>query len=278
MSEKNARLGVRETFGLTTPSRFAADLGEILHDGLVTRKRFQFSLSSAGLLKPRLAVPAYLRVIPEDGLAPIYNLFDRTGKGAFYSQRVSRSTCRDFRGKRLTYDEHDGVDFVCPIGTPLVAAAPGICVFLRSRFLRGGLTVGIDHGKGFVTQYTHCARSLVELGAHVRRGQPIALSGASGIDLLQFFPWVPPHVHFLVSHRGRPQDPFRKTGEGALGATWWRSNAPSTPTGYEADPDPSPSPVDEGALESAIDSCESPELRALFGLSLIHISEPTRPY
>jgi hypothetical protein len=201
--------------------------------------------------------------VPGDSLSPIYNLFDRRGGGRWYSQRVSRSRCQDFRGGTLTYDEHDGTDFVCPIGTRLVAAAPGTVVFLRDNFLRGGLTVGVDHGFGVVTQYTHCSRSLVKVGDVVRRGDPVALSGAAGIDLVQFFPFVPPHIHFMVSVDGAPIDPFTRPAEPERLGTWLERNDPR-PSGPRAD-DPAqvePSPVDGEALARVVRSCKDARVRA----------------
>ena len=92
-------------------------------------------------------MPAYRGLVPEDGRAPIFNLFDRVGGGWSFTQRVTRRAVRDYRGGRLSYDEHDGTDFVCPVGTPLVAAAPGQVVLIRDRWLRGGLTIAVDHGE-----------------------------------------------------------------------------------------------------------------------------------
>ena len=64
----------------------------------------------------------------------------------------------------------------------------------RDNWLRGGLTLCIDHGEGVVTQYTHLTSVICEPGQRVERGERIALSGVSGLDMTQFFPWVPPHV------------------------------------------------------------------------------------
>ncbi len=259
MSSATPRLRFSETFGLRSPRQVLGDLGEIVRDG-VRGRRFQVGLSSAGLLRPRLSLPAYLGRVPRDGLAPIYNLFDRTGGGAFYSQRVSRARCRDYRGGRLSYDEHDGVDFVCPVGTPLVAAAPGTVVMLRDRWLRGGLTVGVDHGDGVVTHYTHCARATVTLGQPVRRGEQVALSGAAGIDLVQFFPWVPPHIHFMAWRHGRPVDPFERPDE-ASEVPWSLRNTPSHEGATGDEGVPAPSAVDVRELERATRACASRDVR-----------------
>jgi murein DD-endopeptidase MepM/ murein hydrolase activator NlpD len=249
-----------ERFGIRSPAQLARDAGEVLL-GVLDRSRFQFDLRSLGLLRPDLSLPAYVELVPDDGLAPVYNLFDRVGGGSWYSQRVSRRRARDFRGGRLSYDEHDGTDLVCPIGTPLCAAAPGTVVMIRDRWLRGGLTVAVDHGEGVVTQYTHCARALVPVGEAVVRGQPIALSGAAGIDLVQFFPWVPPHIHFMVYVDGRPVDPFVAPGERPRPGHWAHANTP-VPSGPLPDDRtrPSTSPVDEARLAEIAAACTNEDI------------------
>jgi hypothetical protein len=134
---------------------------------------------------------------------------------------------------------------------------------IRDRWLRGGLTVAVDHGSGVVTQYTHCAKPLAPLGAVLRRGDPVALSGAAGLDMVQFFPWIPPHVHFMVYVNGTPVDPFLAAGEAVHTGTWVRRNEP-VPSGPLAD-DPSaprPSDVDDVAIERAIDGCRDARIRA----------------
>jgi len=175
---------VGSMFGIRSFSQLKDDVTQALsHQG----SGFQVGLSSLGFIRPDISIPTYWGKRPVSGLAPIYHCFDRVDGGKNYSQRVTRKTSKDFRGRSLTYDEHDGVDFVCPIGTELVAAAPGHVVMIRDTWLRGGLTIGVDHGDGFVTQYTHCWKSLVSLGQEVKRGEPVALSGASGLDMTLFF-------------------------------------------------------------------------------------------
>lgn len=244
-----------DRFGIRGTSQLGRDLRTVLRDGLRGR-RFQFDPSSIGHLRPDLALPAYAGLVPADGMAPIMNLFDRTGGGRHYSQRVTKHAQRDFRGGRLSYDEHDGTDFVCPVGTPLMAAAPGTVVMIRDRWLRGGLTVSVDHGDGVLSQYTHCARADVQLGQAVRRGEQIAVSGAAGIDLTTFFPWVPPHVHFMVWVDGAPVDPYLAEGEDDRPGTWTDRNRPFPATPRPEDHvAPELSAVDHDALRAVITAC-----------------------
>lgn len=250
------------SFGIRSLAQVRRDLGAVLSH-LPAQDRYTFNLGSAALLRPDLSLPAYAGIVPRDGLSPIFNFFDRNGGGRGFAATVRRTRgLRDFRGGRLSYDEHDGTDFVCPPGTPLVAAAPGIVAATRDTWLRGGLTLCIDHGDGVVTQYTHLTSALVEPGQRVERGSPVALSGNSGFDMTQFFPWVPPHVHFMVWVEGRPVDPYLAAGEAARAGTW---AALETVRGALAG-DPSPAAItsapDARAIEKLAGLCRSARIRA----------------
>jgi hypothetical protein len=177
---------------------------------------------------------------------------------------VTRRLARDFRGGRLTYDEHDGTDFVCPPGTPLASAAPGVLVAVREMFLRVGITACVDHGHGVITQYTHLSRMVASVGQTLERGETVALSGSAGIDMLSGFPWVPPHLHFMVWVRGRPVDPYLATGETARAGIWLHGNDPR-PSG-PLDDDAHPAGIDSigvntDALAALVARCRDPEIR-----------------
>ncbi len=245
-------------FGIRSGTQVVSDLRFVLGR---MGNGFQVGLSSVDFIRPDLSFPAYAGMVPADGIAPVYHLFDRVGGGKGFRQRVTRKWCRDFRGGRLTYDEHDGIDFVCPVGTRLAAAAPGRVVMIRDRWLRGGLTLAVDHGGGLLTQYTHCWKPLVSVGQAVRRGDPVALSGVAGIDMTLFFPWVPPHVHFMVWVNGRPQDPYLAEGEGERPGLWLHGNDPR-PAG--SDPDekiPAASAVNEKAVDEIVAACRDDRIR-----------------
>ncbi len=81
-----------------------------------------------------------------------------------------------FTGRRT---QHDGVDFVAPVGTPIVAAAGGVVVASEYRSDYGNM-VDIDHGNGLKTRYAHASKVFVKIGDIVKSGERIALVGHTG--------------------------------------------------------------------------------------------------
>jgi len=252
-------------FGVRSREQALRDVGRVLA-GFSSGEGFSAGASTLGFARPDLSLPAYAGLYPADGVSPIYHLFDRVGGGRGYRNAITRRRARDYRGGRLTYDEHDGVDFVCPRGTPVVAAAPGVLVATRDQWLRGGLTACVDHGGGVITQYTHLTRLLAEVGQPLARGQVFALSGVSGLDMLSGAPWVPPHVHFMVWQGGAPIDPF--TGPGEPAPLWAFPEARASSGQLPGDPSPDQVArglrlaVDEAGVDMALRTCLSPEIRA----------------
>jgi murein DD-endopeptidase MepM/ murein hydrolase activator NlpD len=250
-----------QQFGLHSAAQVARDVGTILAR---MGDRPVLNLSVFGFFRPDLSLPAYAGFLPEDGVSPIYHFFDRVSGGRAYRGIVTRDRCADHRGGRLTYDEHDGTDFVCPVGTPLACAAPGVVVAVRESFLRGGITASVDHGHGVMTQYTHLSRMVAEVGEPLPRGGTVALSGSAGLDMLSGFPWVPPHVHFMVWVRGRPVDPYLAAGEAAREGTWAHGNDPRTSGAMAGDAKPldlGELPVEEGVVEAIAGRCLVPAVR-----------------
>ncbi|MGI6604868.1 MAG: LysM peptidoglycan-binding domain-containing M23 family metallopeptidase [bacterium] len=96
---------------------------------------------------------------------------------------------------------HYGLDIAAPVGTAVVAAAPGRVV---STAWNGGYghTVTLEHPGNVQTIYAHCSKYLVKPGAEVKRGQAIARVGNTGNS-------TGPHLHFEVRIAGRPQNPIR---------------------------------------------------------------------
>ncbi|MEA5447578.1 peptidoglycan DD-metalloendopeptidase family protein [Leptolyngbya sp. CCNP1308] len=113
---------------------------------------------------------------------------------------------------------HGGVDFACPIGTNIWAAAAGTVESVttscplngyRGSGCGGGFgnNVVIAHAGGIKTYYAHLDGDniFVSPGATVRQGQVIAKSGNSGSS-------TGPHLHFETRLNGTRVDPQRYIG------------------------------------------------------------------
>ncbi|MDR3055696.1 MAG: M23 family metallopeptidase [Zoogloeaceae bacterium] len=94
---------------------------------------------------------------------------------------------------------HEGLDFVAPYGTPILAAAGGVVVnaAFHSEF---GNMVEINHGGELITRYAHMSARSVSVGDTVRRGQKIGELGTTGRS-------TGPHLHFEVRQNSLPLDP-----------------------------------------------------------------------
>ncbi len=103
-----------------------------------------------------------------------------------------------FTGKNAM---HEGVDFMVPEGSPILASAGGIVVYSDYHPQYGNM-VEIDHGNDIVTRYAHASRLLVKVGQIVRRGQEIAKVGNTGRSTGN-------HLHFEVRYKGIAQNPTR---------------------------------------------------------------------
>jgi len=91
---------------------------------------------------------------------------------------------------------HKGIDIAAPIGTPIVAAAPGVVV--KAGWNSGGYgnLVDIKHADGTLTRYAHNKRILVQAGQQVQQGQQISEMGSTGFS-------TGPHLHFEVHALGK---------------------------------------------------------------------------
>ncbi|NUO48317.1 MAG: M23 family metallopeptidase [Polyangiaceae bacterium] len=263
-SKAASRASIAEQFGVRGVRQLARDLGTILSH-MASSSAPPVDPTVVGHFRPSMSLPAYAGLKPVSGIAPIMNFFDRAGGGRGFRRIVTKRTARDWRGGRLTYDEHDGTDFVCPPRTPIVAAAPGVLVATRDSFLRGGLTACVDHGGGVVTQYTHLTRVVAEIGQPLARGEVLAWSGTGGLDMVSGFPWVPPHVHFMAWVDGMPVDPYRLPDDAAQRVRWLHGNDPETSGERTSDVRPrtlADVSVDEAAVERGVASCKSSAIRA----------------
>ncbi len=96
---------------------------------------------------------------------------------------------------------HQGLDICAPMKTPIVAPADGMIGRVGSNY-GYGKTLTMVHGNGLKTKYAHLSEVLVKKGEYVKRGQEIALVGATGRT-------TGPHLHYEVHLNGVPVDPRR---------------------------------------------------------------------
>lgn len=101
---------------------------------------------------------------------------------------------------------HEGIDFVAPVGTPIVAAADGVVVVAEFHPDFGNM-IDIDHGAGLISRYAHLSRLDVAAGRLIKRGDEVGAVGNTGRS-------TGPHLHFEVRMLGVAQNPalFLKQG------------------------------------------------------------------
>ncbi|MEW6493193.1 MAG: peptidoglycan DD-metalloendopeptidase family protein [Cyanobacteriota bacterium] len=91
---------------------------------------------------------------------------------------------------------HRGIDIANAVGTPIVAAAPGVVVSAGWNSGGYGNLVEVQHPDGSVTLYAHNSRILVRRGQVVEQGQQLSEMGSTGYS-------TGPHLHFEVHPPGR---------------------------------------------------------------------------
>ena len=110
------------------------------------------------------------------------------------------------RGLRLnpfykTMVQHDGIDFIAPQGSPVLAGADGVVTGVNHSLKGDGNTVTIAHKGGYETCYKHLAEISVGVGQSVSRGKRIGSVGMSGNSFA-------PHLHYEVRRDGVSLDPM----------------------------------------------------------------------
>ncbi|WP_430457316.1 peptidoglycan DD-metalloendopeptidase family protein [Rheinheimera sp.] len=74
---------------------------------------------------------------------------------------------------------HNGVDYVAPMGTPIMAAGDGKVIESAMKGANGNYVV-IQHSNGIVTKYLHLSKRDVKRGEKVKQGDIIGRLGATG--------------------------------------------------------------------------------------------------
>lgn len=106
----------------------------------------------------------------------------------------------DFAAHTKRKSVNPGVDYVVPVGTPLVAIADGTVARISNTVTgAGGRVVLLDFPSGHKADYLHLSRVDVAKGDSVKKGQVIGLSGGSGLGKELGYG---PHLHLSFRHGG----------------------------------------------------------------------------
>lgn len=92
-------------------------------------------------------------------------------------------------GEQDTSDFHTGIDYACPIGTPILASADGTVRFAGQDTTGYGVCVIIQHASDRATLYAHLSAYAVRVTQSVKQGDVIGYSGNTGNS-------TGPHLHF----------------------------------------------------------------------------------
>ena len=95
---------------------------------------------------------------------------------------------------------HSGTDFRAPTGTKLNAVNDGVVVVASERYYSGNAVI-LDHGEGIYSSYSHLSKINVKKGQHIKQGQSLGLSGATGRV-------TGPHLHFSIIIDSKKIDPL----------------------------------------------------------------------
>lgn len=98
---------------------------------------------------------------------------------------------------------HDGIDIAGKAGSDIFAAGAGK-VALSEYDSAKGLTVKIEHGEAWVTEYRHLDKLAVEAGDEVESGDVIGQMGSTGES-------TGPHLHYSTLKEGEYVDPLSVT-------------------------------------------------------------------
>lgn len=95
---------------------------------------------------------------------------------------------------------HTGVDLAGPNHAAIRAADSGNVLY-TGWYGGYGKVVIISHGKGMATLYAHMAKTAVETGHNVAKGDIVGYEGTTGFS-------TGPHLHFEVRVNGKPNNPI----------------------------------------------------------------------
>jgi 3D (Asp-Asp-Asp) domain-containing protein len=99
-----------------------------------------------------------------------------------------------------SWQMHSGVDMIDTYRDTVYATGDGIVQYAYWNY-GYGKCVEIEHAFNFKSKYAHLHKILIKKGDLVKKGQPIALMGATGDVTGQ-------HLHYEISHKNKSIDPM----------------------------------------------------------------------
>ena len=182
--------------GGASRSRSSPRSTQLAHDDIVVSPLTEASETYASEPAPRRNPIRFasLFALPEPSAPPS----KRSSKGAKFEWPIEGRLLETY-GPRASGGRSDGINIAAEPGQPVHAAADGLVTY-TGQIKSYGRIILIRHDGGYVTTYAHNSELRVRKGDRVRRGQTIALAGATGnVDR--------PQVHFEIRRDGDPVDP-----------------------------------------------------------------------
>ncbi|WP_297830769.1 M23 family metallopeptidase [uncultured Rikenella sp.] len=124
---------------------------------------------------------------------------------SFSARITSRFGSRIHPIKRIRR-QHNGVDYACPVGTPVHAVGSGVVTRRGWDPFGGGWRIWIKHAGGYESAYLHLSRFAVQQGQRVSQGQVIGYSGNSGGS-------TGPHLDYRLKKNGKYINPLTNTSQ-----------------------------------------------------------------
>jgi murein DD-endopeptidase MepM/ murein hydrolase activator NlpD len=119
-----------------------------------------------------------------------------------YRRISSGFTYRRFHPILKRYRPHLGIDYVAPIGTPVVSVGDGVVTFVG---WNGGFGnyVEVKHGRSYTTSYGHLSRFRRGLrkGERLAQGEVVGYVGSTGMS-------TGPHLDFRMKRGGKAVNPL----------------------------------------------------------------------
>jgi murein DD-endopeptidase MepM/ murein hydrolase activator NlpD len=129
-------------------------------------------------------------------VTPFYPLKNAAAVASFGDHRFYR-----YQNSEVSQSFHVGLDLASTAEATILSSNEGKVVFAEQNGIYGENLI-ISHGLGLYTLYGHCSNFLVSLGDEVKKDQPVAKTGVTGLALGD-------HLHFGVLVQGievRPEE------------------------------------------------------------------------